>query len=152
VLSPSVAGLDADKGSAAAAGTDGGARASGRELSQAQMYQGMAGRMEIISPGDVTLAKFLGSGGYGEARRPPVAPSTALPRPCRPDCGALLRGGQLPNTELGGGSGCRRACPARHAVGEAVRPGRRAGALQHRRAGVAQGGAGARSQRVAGAG
>ena len=75
VLSPSVAGLDADKGGAAAAGTDGGARASGRELSEAQMYQGMAGRMEIISPGDVTLAKFLGSGGYGEARRPRVTPS-----------------------------------------------------------------------------
>lgn len=26
----------------------------------------MAGRMEIISPNEISLAKFLGSGGYGE--------------------------------------------------------------------------------------
>ncbi len=30
----------------------------------------MAGRMEIISIHDISLAKFLGSGGYGEVRCP----------------------------------------------------------------------------------
>ena len=30
------------------------------------VYEDIAERMEVISPGDVTLAKFLGSGGYGE--------------------------------------------------------------------------------------
>ena len=38
-------------------------------MSQQAMFQDMAGRMEIISPDDVTLVKFLGSGGYGEVRR-----------------------------------------------------------------------------------
>ena len=33
----------------------------------------IAGRMEIISPRDISLAKFLGSGGYGEVR--PRAPA-----------------------------------------------------------------------------
>ena len=34
----------------------------------------MAGRMEIISLHDISLAKFLGSGGYGEVSCP-VVPS-----------------------------------------------------------------------------
>ncbi|KAK9835331.1 hypothetical protein WJX81_003108 [Elliptochloris bilobata] len=59
VASPSVAGAAGGEGEKAGG--------SGRgEMSQQAMYQGMAGRMEIISPGDVTLVKFLGSGGYGE--------------------------------------------------------------------------------------
>jgi len=156
VLSPSVAGLDADKAGAgtAGAGDGGGARAAGRELSEAQMYQGMAGRMEIISPGDVTLAKFLGSGGYGEACRPPAAPPTASPRACHPVCRALLRDGDSLDVVGGGGSGCRRARPARRAA-QPARPRCQAG-VRARRSGAGQGplraARGRRGCRAAGAG
>lgn len=62
MASPSVGGAEGNK-----AGAGDGGRLSG-QLSQQQMYQGMAGRMEIIMPSDISLNKFLGSGGYGEVR------------------------------------------------------------------------------------
>jgi hypothetical protein len=33
----------------------------------------IAERMEIISPTDIELVKFLGAGGYGEVRKVPTA-------------------------------------------------------------------------------
>ena len=40
-------------------------RSEGKTVDEWSLIQ-MAGRMEIISIHDISLAKFLGSGGYGE--------------------------------------------------------------------------------------
>lgn len=79
VASPSVAGAPGD---GAPGDGDKPAQSGGRMcggMSQQAMFQDMAGRMEIISPGDVTLVKFLGSGGYGEVMPTEVCVSSALP-------------------------------------------------------------------------
>lgn len=45
---------------------EGAARAQPSDRPAPIDFNGIAGRMEVIQPKDVTLVKYLGSGGYGE--------------------------------------------------------------------------------------
>ena len=59
-------GRSADSARAAQSSSAEGAHRDGQGPVAPIDYNGIAGRMEVIMPEDVSLVKYLGSGGYGE--------------------------------------------------------------------------------------